>query len=69
MIKASEVRKQLEETRKKLESGEITTKEAAEFSNIAGKMISSAKVQIEYYALIEQTPVIDFLKDDSSVIS
>jgi hypothetical protein len=66
MIKASELRIQLDETRKKLESGEITTKEAGEFANIAGKMISSAKVQIEYYALIEKAPVIDFLKDDSA---
>jgi len=24
------------------------------------------KVQIEYYALIEKAPVIDFLKDDSA---
>jgi len=43
----------------------MTPQKAAEFANIAGKMINSAKVQIEYYALCKEKPEITFLKDDS----
>jgi len=31
-------------------------------ANVAGKMINSAKVQIEYYALRKETPEVAFLK-------
>jgi len=48
-----------------LVAGTITPQKAAEFANIAGKMINSAKVQIEYYALCKEKPEITFLKDDS----
>lgn len=33
-----------------------------ELANVAGKMINSAKVQIEYYALRKETPEVAFLK-------
>jgi hypothetical protein len=45
-----------------LRSGEIKPKEAGELANVAGKMINSAKVQLEYYALRKETPDITFLK-------
>jgi hemerythrin-like domain-containing protein len=44
---------------------EIKHHEAAELANLAGKMINSAKVQIEYYALRKQVPNIDFLASES----
>lgn len=44
-----------------LKDGSIKSKEAAEFANLAGKMINSAKVQVEYYALRKESPTIDFL--------
>ncbi len=34
----------------------------AELANIAGKMIGSAKVQVEYYALRKESPRIDWLE-------
>jgi len=36
--------------------------EAAELANLAGKMIGSAKVQVEYYALRKEAPTIEFLR-------
>jgi hypothetical protein len=44
--------------------GDIKPKEAGELANVAGKMINSAKVQLEYYALRKETPTIDFLKGE-----
>ena len=34
----------------------------AELANIAGKMIGSAKVQVEYYVLRKESPRINFLE-------
>lgn len=48
-----------------LKAGAIKPGEAAELANIAGKMIGSAKVQVEYYALRKESPNIEFLKDDA----
>ncbi|MGC3984813.1 MAG: hypothetical protein QM777_08845 [Pseudorhodoferax sp.] len=45
----------------KLRAGEIKPGEASELSNIAGKMIASAKVQVEYCALRGEKPAIEFL--------
>ncbi len=36
--------------------------EAAELANLAGKMIGSAKVQVEYYVLRKESPRINFLE-------
>jgi len=47
-----------------LKSGQIEVKNASELANIAGKMISSAKAQLEYYELRKEAPNIAFL--DSS---
>jgi hypothetical protein len=48
-----------------LRSGAIKTKEAGELANVAGKMINSAKVQLEYYALRKEAPTLKFLNDDN----
>lgn len=48
-----------------IKTGEIKPSEAAELANLAGKMIASAKVQVEYYALRKESPEIGFLKDDA----
>lgn len=65
MKNVDELRDQLADVFSKLRSGEIKPSEAAELANLAGKMISSAKVQIEYYALRKEAPVIDFLRSPS----
>ena len=66
MKNATELRNQLTEVFEQLKNGEIKHSEAAELANIAGKMIASAKVQIEYYALRKENPVIKFLNDDKN---
>jgi len=62
---ASELRAELAQVFAQLKAGEIKHTEAAELANLAGKMIASAKVQVEYAALRKDVPVIAFLKDDS----
>ena len=66
MKNAEELRDELAQTFAQLKSGEIKPSEAAELANIAGKMIGSAKVQVEYYALRKESPEIGFLRDDGS---
>lgn len=44
-----------------LKAGTLDVKTAAELANLAGKMINSAKAQIEYYALRKESPSIKFL--------
>lgn len=61
MQNCDELRAELASTFAKLKSGEIKPSEAAELANLAGKMIGSAKVQVEYYALRKEAPTIDFL--------
>jgi len=61
MKNVEELRSNLSEVFENLKSGTIKPNEAAEFSNIAGKMINSAKVELEYYALRKETPDIKFL--------
>jgi len=56
-----ELRDQLAEVFTSLKNGAIEHKDAAELANLAGKMINSAKVQVEYYALRKEAPNIDFL--------
>lgn len=62
MNTASELRNELAAVFAQLKAGEIKPGEAAELANLAGKMISSAKVQVEYYALRKEAPTIDFLE-------
>lgn len=50
-----------------LKSGRIEPKDAVEINNTAGKIISSAKVQLAYHALRGETPNIPFLASDNAV--
>jgi len=59
---AEELRDELAQTFSQLKSGAIKPSEAAELANIAGKMIASAKVQVEYFALRKESPRIKFLE-------
>ena len=65
MKNVDQVRDRLSLIFDQLESGEIDAKKAAEFANLAGKMINSAKVQVEYYALKNEHPTIGFLESSS----
>lgn len=61
MKNVSELRDQLSQVFAELRSGAIKAKDAAELANIAGKLINSAKVQIEYHSLRKDKPNIPFL--------
>ena len=56
-----ELREVLAETIEGLKSGEITHKQASEIANLSGKMINSAKAQLDYHALRKDEPSIKFL--------
>lgn len=62
MKNAEELRDELAQTFVQLKAGEIKASEAAELANLAGKMIASAKVQVEYFALRNESPRIKFLE-------
>lgn len=64
MKNATELRAHLAELFHGVKSGNVEVKTAAELANIAGKMIASAKAQVEYYAIRKEAPKIDFLSDD-----
>lgn len=65
MKNVEELRAQLAEVFTGLQSGNVKHKDAAELANLAGKMINSAKVQVEYYALRKEAPSIPFLQGGS----
>ena len=69
MKNAEELRDELAQTFAQLKSGEIKPSEAAELANIAGKMIGSAKVQVEYYALRKEQPRIEWLESSNAEVS
>lgn len=62
MKNVDELRARLSVVFDDLQKGTIKPKEAAELANIAGKMINSAKVQLEYAALRKDEPSIAFLE-------
>jgi hypothetical protein len=66
MKNVEDLRDALSEVFDGLKDGSIKPKEAAEFANLAGKMINSAKVQVEYSALRKESPTIAFLTSRSS---
>ena len=68
MKNAEELRCELARTFAQLKAGEIKPGEAAELANIAGKMIGSAKVQVEYYALRKESPRIEWLESSNAEI-
>jgi len=61
MKNVTELRVQLSQVFNDLRNGDIKHTDASELANIAGKMINSAKVQLDYHALTKQTPKIPFL--------
>jgi hypothetical protein len=61
MKNVNELRDQLAVVFVGLKNGTIPHKDAAELANLAGKMINSAKVQVEYYTLRKESPEIEFL--------
>jgi hypothetical protein len=61
MRNVNELRDQLAIVFAGLQNGTIPHKDAAELANLAGKMINSAKVQVEYYTLRKECPEIAFL--------
>lgn len=66
MKNCDELRAELAMTFERLKSGEIKPGEAAELANLAGKMIGSAKVQVEYYALRKESPRIEWLESPNA---
>ena len=62
MKNVNELREHLSQVFTDLKSGAIKHTDAGELANLAGKMINSAKVQIEYYALRKESPKIKFLE-------
>jgi hypothetical protein len=60
MKNVNELRDQLSSVFADLRGGAIKHTDAAELANIAGKMINSAKIQLDYYALRKEAPVIPF---------
>lgn len=66
MKNVNELREQLSQVFTDLRSGKVKHSDAAELANLAGKMINSAKVQLEYYALAKEIPNITFLKSEEA---
>ena len=56
-----ELRAELSKVFRDLSNGTVQSKDAMQQANLAGKMINSAKVQLEYHALRKDTPNIRFL--------
>ena len=69
MNNCDELRAELAQTFAQLKAGEIKPSEAAELANLAGKMIGSAKVQVEYYALRKESPRIDWLESPNTEVT
>jgi hypothetical protein len=65
MKNVNELREFMSSALKDLRAGDLEHKAAAQLANMAGKMITSAKVQIEYHALRKVSPNISFLADDN----
>jgi hypothetical protein len=61
MKNITELRDQLAEVFTELRNGTAEAKNVSELANLAGKMINSAKVQLEYHALRGDQPNIPFL--------
>jgi hypothetical protein len=61
MKNITELRDQLAEVFTDLRNGTVEAKSASELANLAGKMINSTKVQLEYHALRGDQPTIAFL--------
>lgn len=65
MTTITDIRNDLITVFNKLRDGEMEAKDAFEINNTAGKIISSAKVQLAYAALRGEKPEIPFLVEAS----
>lgn len=63
MQNVSEMRDELSELFRELRANKIDRKDVKEMTNICGKMISSAMVQVKYYAERKEVPQIPFLSE------
>jgi hypothetical protein len=61
-LTVTELRNDLLKVYDELRAGKLEPKDAKEINNTAGKIISSAKVQLEYAAVRNEKPEIEFLK-------
>ena len=62
MKNMDEVREALSAVYQGLKAGTIKPHEACEMNNACGKIINTVKLELEYYALIKETPKIKFLQ-------
>lgn len=69
MKNCDELRQHLSTVFEDLKAGAIKPSEAAELANLAGKMIASAKVQVEYYAMRKETPQIKWLESPNAEVT
>ena len=63
MKNAQALRDTLSEVAQDLRNGKIAAKDASAIANITGKMISSAKAQLEHCVLRNESPDIEFLHE------
>ena len=63
MKNVTQLRKELAEVFADLKSGKLAPATATEMNNAAGKMIATAKLQLEHATLSKQTPNIEWLKE------
>ncbi len=63
MKNIAELRNELSEVFADLKSGKLAPATATEMNNAAGKMISSAKLQLEHASLREENVCIEWLKE------
>ena len=63
MKSVKEMRKELSSLYAKVLSGDVDKKTADSLTNIAGKMINSVKLELEYASLKKTDPNIQFLND------
>jgi hypothetical protein len=66
MKTAKELRDSLSEVFTGLRDGSVDPRVAQELANIAGKMISSAKAQLEQAELRKESPDIAFLREPNA---
>ena len=58
----TDIRNDLLEVYKGLRKGDVSTSEAKEAVNAAGKVFASCKVQMEYAKMRGEVPIIPFIK-------
>ena len=67
MTTITDIRNDLIDVFNGLRDGTLETKDAVEINNTAGKIISSAKVQLAYHALRGESPSIPFIEAAQAV--